>query len=126
MTKVTITMPAEAALKIINDPTAFKKWAKESGLDIEDVYLSKESMYELCPACNSPHKTPFKNKTISQCCDCAAIFGKTDIGTVQQFIHTNKMVANARDTFYFDFTLENKERMHGWADADSKAVVQWG
>ena len=82
------------------------------------------NIYRECPACSSINHEVL-NYGIKKCVDCGAIYGKTDISVAAQYINTNKMIPNSSDQFYFDFTI-NGQRMHGWADCDSKAVTQWG
>lgn len=123
-TKVTFSLPADAAAKIMSNPKAFMDYLKEHGFPVEDVYLNKESCYDLCPACNGPDKIVLPGR-VKQCADCGGLYGHTTYDVICKYVRVNDMAANCRDQFYFDFQYADT-RIHGWACADTKKVVQWG
>ena len=126
MTKVTLSLPPEVAAKILNNPKAFMDYMKSKGFPVEDVFRNKESVYDLCPACNSSNNTKLLGN-IKQCADCGGLYGRTVRETALKYVNLDQMAANARDQFYFDFTwIPNETRVHGWACADTKKVIQWG
>lgn len=128
-TKVTFSVPADAAAKIMNNPKAFMDYLKEHGFPVEEVYLNKESIYDLCPACNSVNKTVLPGR-VNQCADCGGLYGRVMRHDANKYVKLKEMARECRDQFYFDFTYIdidlNDQRVHGWACCDTKNVVQWG
>jgi hypothetical protein len=87
-----------------------------------------------CPGCNGAGINDFTDPSgdVLRCTGCGGLFTVHPISRDKAagLVKINEpMLANSNQPFYFDFVVEREghpDRIHGWADQQTKQVVQWG
>jgi hypothetical protein len=81
---------------------------------------------EKCPGCSG--QTEYFDAGIRRCVTCDGLVGRTSMERAERYVTLDAMQANApvERMRYFDFTFDNKNRVHGWYDRETKKVVQYG
>jgi hypothetical protein len=151
--KVTLSMPADAAQRLIaayeRDPQSVKEFFESIGIKIEDIspagIVKKENqendIYSKCHvcSCNGKRTIEFNNDKldlidIKKCSRCGAIYGRAPRSVVLKHVNLDEMEVNCdpNDQEYFDFTFPGTDpsgreyRSHGWYDTFNLKVIQFG
>lgn len=87
---------------------------------------------KLCPGCNGRGTSAgIGDIRVNRCTGCGGFFTLAPV-TLSAAVNVVRvdldMLANAGPDgqFYFDLDLVGGRRIHGWADRETRRVVQWG
>ena len=92
------------------------------------------SSYSSCPCCSDTNRKNYVQGTramagIYECLGCGGVYGDGTRSTLSQIVTLafHKGQENPDNMQYFDFTFtDDRNRVHGWFDRDSRQVVQFG
>ncbi len=95
---------------------------------LEDHVWQQTSQAPTCPGCSGAGQ-PSAAAGVFTCGSCGGRFSvePVSVDVARSIVGIDRpMQANADELVYFDLVVEDRGRMHGFADRRTGAVVQWG